>query len=83
MARFLLIHGLNYVDGHSSCSNPVGRPTCDHDAGPFKTVSQGRDGAGPWDLLRIRTGNYAEPLTFPKPLRIEAYGGPVVIGRAP
>ncbi len=70
-----------YVDQASSCLFPVGLPTCSGFAGPFVTVGQGIGSARPGDIIHVRTGSYNEPATINKILSIQAYDGPVTIGR--
>jgi Zn-dependent metalloprotease len=70
-----------YVDQSAGCFPQTGIRNCSNIGAPFATVSQGYQTAAPTDTLFIRTGSYIESLTFNKLLRVQAYDGPVTIGR--
>ncbi|MBI3853143.1 MAG: M4 family metallopeptidase [Verrucomicrobia bacterium] len=71
-----------YVDKSSTCPNPAGLASCVFPGiGPYLTVSQGLNAAGPADVVHVRTGNYNEPMTINQLVTIRAESGPVSIGK--
>ncbi|MEI7940280.1 MAG: hypothetical protein WCK27_26655 [Verrucomicrobiota bacterium] len=48
---------------------------------PFNTFAEGVDMVDPDGILHIKTGNSSETRKVTKQMKIEAYGGPVTIGR--
>lgn len=48
---------------------------------PFDTLREAVDAAPPGCTLILKTGSRAETLTISKPLTLEAYNGPVTIGK--
>jgi hypothetical protein len=64
-----------YVDfRNAGCQNGT-------EAFPFKAVAKAYTAATDGDTIRVKSGNYPEALTMSRPLRLEAIGGPVTIGR--
>jgi len=69
-----------YVDGSSSCSNPIGSLEC-----PYITIQDAMDNVQPGDNVVIRAGNYFEHVKFSGiataelPIIVDVYPGEQVV----